>query len=532
MLRLNDSTGDDTASVCEDVAGGTWDLADDPVGPQDTQPISDTSRKASFRLPFMFPWEKVNQEIPVSESPDVEFSLADRLEQSGILQGPGAKGSDTLVFPPRGTTDRLNDFSNELIHLDGSESLQVAFIGGLRDLRPAVQICDSFAHTLPRGRALRGLLFRAIDLEVFRVIERRLDAQYSSFFVVDLDRIGIEVMFESDAFGTLPIMADHLSLKIAMGFSTQETQDISAAKDRDAAANQSGVNVGQGLGRFEQDIGRPFALMGRPIIIISVRGQHFDMSGIEAAGDLIENRGPLGVQLLIHQGLGFLHILYPEKTVLLTLITETYAVHLTRQPFSPVETDLDVEGKPTLNASMHKAKDGMHPVMIEKQTLSGTRVQFQLFLLPITNQFIAFTYLYRGQNTNQTFSDFVPLSDLPSLIFLARLGRNQVENGSFEAFGFFQRGRFQLLALLLEESSELFQRNFYVPEIIEHAGLGCQGPQGASQNQTVETTQMTHDIFFILFYKSIHGVLLGVGCFATSNDTPRVTPFLYLNLSN
>ena len=51
-----------------------------------------------------------------------------------------------------------------------------------------------------------------------------------------------------------------------------------------------------------------------------------------------------------------------------------------------------------------------------------------------------------------------------------------------------------------------------------HARFDDQGSQGASQHQTIKTTQVPNAIFLTLLYKFIRGVLLGVvGAVLTSN---------------
>ena len=42
-------------------------------------------------------------------------------------------------------------------------------------------------------------------------------------------------------------------------------------------------------------------------------------------------------------------VFYPDEAVALLHVLEAFPVHLPRQPFPPVQADLDIEGKPGLD---------------------------------------------------------------------------------------------------------------------------------------------------------------------------------------
>jgi len=69
---------------------------------------------------------------------------------------------------------------------------------------------------------------------------------------------------------------------------------------------------------------------------------------------------------------------------------------------------------------------------------------------------------------------------------------------------------FELFAFFQKQLTAVFQQNFYIPKIVHHATFDGQGSQGAAQNQPVKTAKMPDDLFFILCYKVVHGVLLRV----------------------
>ena len=74
--------------------------------------------------------------------------------------------------------------------------------------------------------------------------------------------------------------------------------------------------------------------------------------------------------MAVHEGLGLLDILKPRETVLFSHVGETGLVHQSGQPFSAVETNLNVEREPRLDAAVHEAEERMDEVVIEVEAFS------------------------------------------------------------------------------------------------------------------------------------------------------------------
>ena len=102
------------------------------------------------------------------------------------------------------------------------------------------------------------------------------------------------------------------------------------------------------------------------------------MNGVELPSDAVEQLGPFGLELTIHQALRFGPVGNPGKAVVLLPVVETGGLHLSRQPFPSVEADLNGEGEPSLNAGIEKAEDGMDLVVVEElgicQSVAATPV--------------------------------------------------------------------------------------------------------------------------------------------------------------
>ena len=88
----------------------------------------------------------------------------------------------------------------------------------------------------------------------------------------------------------------------------------------------------------------------------------------------LSSLGPLGFELTIHQALSLAPVGNPRKAVVLLQVFETSGLHLSCQPFSAVEADLNGEGKPGLDAGIEEAEDGMNLVVVEEQTFAGAQL--------------------------------------------------------------------------------------------------------------------------------------------------------------
>jgi hypothetical protein len=160
--------------------------------------------------------------ISVSKSVYIEFATADYFQKGCIFFSPWAQGTNPLAFPMNWAANRLNDLTQQTIHLDRGEGIQIPLIRSLRNLGSPMQIGNAFTHWLPGTGAFGIPLFWTINLEILGGIYGGLDAKDTSLFVVDFYRVAFEVMLQSDAFAPVSIMADDFTLEIAMGFFPQK----------------------------------------------------------------------------------------------------------------------------------------------------------------------------------------------------------------------------------------------------------------------------------------------------------------------
>src|SRR5210317_584202 len=511
MLRLNDSGYNLTAFVRQNITKSARHLTDNSMGAKHPEPMGDTSRQTPPDIDIMVAGIEMLQNILISKTSYIEFPPADYLKKICVFFVPWAKGANPLAFPMNRAANRLYDFSHQKVHLDRSKSVQIPLIGCLRKLCPPMQISNAFAHSFPGTGALRIPLSGAIHLEISYIVHCGLDAQNTSMLVIGFDRVCLEAMLDSDAFDTMPIMADDLPLEIAMWFFTQKPHHILAAENRNTAAHQSRIDTGQRFRGFEHDIRGPFTLVGRPIIRFPKRRQHGLVSRIQTTGDFVQLARPVCLQLLLHQLLGFVNLINPGKTIVASLITNSNSIHLPCQPFSSIEANLDGKWKPALNSCVHETEYLINPVMIKKQALSYSRLEFKLFLFPVAKYFITLTKFHGGQNANQPLADSVSLSNFAGLLLFICFGRRKVNDRASLLASLCAGCLFQLFAFVQKQLATVFQSNFHIPKIVHHATFDGQGSQGAAQNQPVKTAKMPDDLFFIFCYKVVHGVLLSIG---------------------
>jgi len=176
MLRLNNGRGNLAAFVCQNIAKGPGDFTDDTVGAEQAQAMSDACRKAPLGLGVMLTWKELVPDVPVAKPLDVKLSPADRFQELGIFLGPGAKRAESLTLPMGGAANRLNQLAQGVFYLNRSEGVQVAFVGGLRELGSAMEVGSPFAHSLPGRGSLGVVFFGSVHFKVPGIVQGSFDA--------------------------------------------------------------------------------------------------------------------------------------------------------------------------------------------------------------------------------------------------------------------------------------------------------------------------------------------------------------------
>jgi len=224
-------------------------------------------------------FEEKGAQVSIAKSVDFEFAAIEGLPQGGVLGRPRIEGSNRAAFPPERFADCIDPLEQRDFTVGGRECGQVTILGGPRHLGPSFQIHHSSAQNTPGffaralGTSRRAALGLAIDAKVPRLIEGRFDAQDTALFVVHLDRVGLEGVFDPDAFGAFFEIADHFSFKVAPHLAVrgdamaEKTPDLGAGKAGAGVTHQCGLNLAQGRGRPQHEVGGQFALLGCPGVL-------------------------------------------------------------------------------------------------------------------------------------------------------------------------------------------------------------------------------------------------------------------------
>ncbi|WP_197231734.1 hypothetical protein [Novipirellula artificiosorum] len=71
------------------------------------------------------------------------------------------------------------------------------------------------------------------------------------------------------------------------------------------------------------------------------------------------------------------------KAIALFVVTDASLIQSTRKVFTPIQTNLDGHGKPSLQSDVHQAKVPIDKVEIEEQAFPSGICQFKTFPFPI-----------------------------------------------------------------------------------------------------------------------------------------------------
>ena len=114
----------------------------------------------------------------------------------------------------------------------GAKRGEVALVGCVGDLGPAFEVRDAFAQNTPGflaflfGASVGADLSLAKDSKVAGLVNGRFDAQDRPLFVIHLDGVGVERVFDANAFGPVFQIADDFPFEVA-GHSSMRGDPVS-----------------------------------------------------------------------------------------------------------------------------------------------------------------------------------------------------------------------------------------------------------------------------------------------------------------
>ena len=315
-------------------------------------------------------------------------------------------------------------------------------------------------------------------------------------------------MFDADAFGAVFEVADDFALVSSVDFAAEETHDVRGGESGDAMKDECGIDLSQRGAVFEHDVGGPFALVERPIVAERKAFEDLRMGRVEEPGELVQGSDPGEVYLLIHEGLGLGGVGELNEAVIAPAAGEPCTIHRSGKPFTAVETDLDAQRQPALDARAHESEDRIDQVMIESQAFAETGDQFQPMGVRVAVDIKTPARFNRGEHGDETFLDAVPRGDLAGEFFLVRAAGSKILDGTPGFLGRAQGGFAQLLRQLVGVGAEVFEKNLPVPQKLFEASRIGDGTQSSMTDDAVEAAQDPCNFVGMFGNESFHGVLL------------------------
>lgn len=347
----------------------------------------------------------------------------------------------------------------------------------------------------------------AKDFKAVRLVDGGFSAQDRTLFVVEFDGVLADAVFDAYTFGSVFKVGDDFAFKGAMDFAAEEAHDVRAGEGGHAVMNERRIDLSQGRGVFEHEVGGPFALVGGPVVVHGMVFEHGVVSGIKHPRHFVQGRGPGETKLLIHEGLSFGDVLKLDKTVVAAAIGEPRFVHHASEPFAAVQTDLDAEGEPGLNPSVHKPEDGIDEVVVEGETFAQAGDELKFLGIAVTVDLEARTGFEGGEDSDQSFGDAVTLHNLSGDGFFVGGAGMQVLDWTVHFLSLARRRLTQLVGQTLGVGAKVFEKNMMIPQQSLETSDVSDGTKRSSEHQTIESVQNPSDLISMICYKTLHGVL-------------------------
>src|SRR6202022_4393144 len=122
------------------------------------------------------------------------------------------------------------------------------------------------------------------------------------------------------------------------------------------------------------------------------------------------------------EGLGLGGVLKPGEGVVPAHVTQLGLIHLPSQPFATVDANVDMEGKPGLDARVHETENRVDLIVIQMQTLARTVADLQLPGQMILDDLEGHARIDAAQDADGTFLDAAAGGDCAGDVSLANRG--------------------------------------------------------------------------------------------------------------
>src|SRR5829696_553365 len=149
-------------------------------------------------------------DIAVAKAGDRELASADSLEQREVVRIGQTESTNLATAVGYRSGDGVKEPGAGSGVAHSCKRVQVGVIGSFGDLGAPMQIGHAFAQREPLEFAVRIVLAVSKDLEVGGVSNGRFDPKDTASFVVHLDRVASEPVFDAHTLSAIFEAADDL----------------------------------------------------------------------------------------------------------------------------------------------------------------------------------------------------------------------------------------------------------------------------------------------------------------------------------
>src|SRR5438105_3538876 len=455
---------------------------------------------------------KVSANIAVAKAVEQKFPTVNDTHQLGIAIPQRIERSVALTLVLNGPTHPSGWFFKRGLHMDRSQRRQMPFSGRPTHFGPSIKVGHASAQDAPLLGTAGVILRTTKAFKLSGLVNRCFNPQHAPL-VVELKRVLVHPVLDPHPITAAAPVGHHFIADPYPARTAPKPKHLFGSKTHHSMMHQRRINPFKRLPITKHDVGSVFGLGRRPVVLLPDRSVDLSIQRMASSHQRTQKLTPLALVLLIHQHLGTPNIANPRIAVLLSPVAHPGSVHLTPEPFSTVQTDLNQKWKPSLKSKMQKTKLLMHPVKIQVNAFAPLKLNLQLAGHSIPPQKPRATRFHATQNSYQPLAHLVALLNLANHFLFARATRSEIDHRTLMP-------PCQLLCRLTHtagqigcESLKILPQHSSLPKVLFHDRLIIQAAQCPLQPKTIPTVQDSNHIGFMPLHECTgYLVICRVGC--------------------
>jgi hypothetical protein len=207
------------------------------------------------------------------------------------------------------------------------------------------------------------------------------------------------VIRRANPFGPAGERAANLSRKRRVGPAAEKSQHVIRREVLDGMVHERGIEGVQRRGIAKQHIGRIFTLSDGPVVAaketrVAVQPR------VDGLRQPVEHRSPPTCRKLIGEGLCAWQITHGQDGILHLGVRHAGVGQLLGEPVAPVDTDLDSQRQPRLQADVEEPEVAIPIIEVQVQALALAAFQAEPTRLPVTADGERPTWLDAGEDAD------------------------------------------------------------------------------------------------------------------------------------